>query len=130
MPADPKLKQDAYRILQEVSITLDDGTEYVYLDQYGDQWAVKITPAILAPIFTDFPTPDILKVSVQPVDAKGWYRELAPDLFDENDGSGLKSQSLKIFEDSLRLEFFPVASLAALFKREHVPVGFFVKKIR
>ena len=86
IPANSALKEDAYRVLQEVGITLGDGTEYVYLDQYGDNWAVRITPAILSPIFKEYSKPkEILRVSVQPVDAKGWYEELAPDLFDEQE---------------------------------------------
>ena len=86
VPVPSETKAEAFNILQEVAITLGDGTEYVYLDQYGDDWAITVTPTILSSIFGKYPEPEILRVSVQPVDTRGWYEEFAPDPIDEDDG--------------------------------------------
>ncbi len=95
-PADLDAYENAFRPLQEVSVLLGDGQEYTFLDHYGHSWAVKLTAGILKSIFREFPEPIILRVSVQPVDAKEWYRDISPDLFDDsNDSSnGLGTQQL------------------------------------
>ena len=96
VPATPDLKQDAHNILYEVSVTLGDGRDYVYFDQYGDNWAAKITPAILGSIFGKYPEPEVLKVSVQPVDSRGWYEEFAPNEDEESSGEAPTFSALSL----------------------------------
>ena len=68
--------------VQEVTIGVGDGKEYVLLDSYIPNFAVIITPAIIESVLGAYPPrPETLRVSVQPVDAGDFFRSPAPDNF-------------------------------------------------
>ena len=81
-PAFEGAYESADHPVQEVSISLDGGKEYVFLDSYIPNFAVVITPAILEVVTGRLPFRSLfrrgtLRVSVQPIDAGGVLRGLS-----------------------------------------------------
>ena len=79
----PALKgayETAVHPVQEVTISVGKGKEYVFLDSYIPDFPVIITPAIIESVLDIYPfRPKLLRISVQPVDARDFFEFPAPD---------------------------------------------------
>ena len=79
-PAFEGAYETAVHPVQEVTIEVGAGKEYVFLDNYIPNFAVIITPAIIESVLGAYPPrPEMLRVSVQPVDAGDFFELPAPD---------------------------------------------------
>ncbi len=66
--------------VQEVTISVGKGKEYVFLDSYIPDFPVIITPAIIESVLDIYPfRPKLLRISVQPVDARDFFEFPTPD---------------------------------------------------
>ncbi len=72
--------ETAVHPVQEVTISVGKGKEYVFLDSYIPDFPIIITPAIIESVLDIYPfRPKLLRISVQPVDAGDFFEFPAPD---------------------------------------------------